>query len=181
MSAENNQVLGRQLHRTYEVAKDTLQEARSSMWTFSRQAMGNVDPAASLALAAKELFNDTPVRCELSLQEQPFELPARIRFELLRIGKEALTNVLKHSQATKVEMKLAYQEQSLQLSIEDDGRGFVPTSGSNGQHGYGLTSMRQRAEGLGGKIVIESQPQQGTRVVAFIPLSREENVTVMAA
>ena len=151
------------------------------MWTFSRQATGNVDPATSLALAAEELFNGTPVQCELSLQEQPFDLPSRIRFELLRIGKEALTNALKHSQATNVQVKLTYQEQSLELSVKDDGRGFVPASGSDAQHGYGLTSMRQRAEGLGGKVAIETGSRHGTKVVVFIPLIKEENVTAMAA
>ncbi|MGC2743845.1 MAG: histidine kinase [Candidatus Angelobacter sp.] len=180
-AAGDNKTLQRQVNRAHEVARDTLREARRSMWTFSRQAMGNIDPAASLALAAEEIFNGTSVQCELSLQEQPFDLPSRIRFELLRIGKEALTNVQKHSQATRVQMQLTYRKQLLQLSVTDDGCGFVPGSTADVQHGYGLTSMRQRAEGLGGKIIIESQPRHGTRVMAIIPLSREANATAMAA
>jgi signal transduction histidine kinase len=175
------EVAQRQVHRAYEVALETLREARRSMWTFAREASGNIDPANALALAAEQMFNETPIQCELSLQEQPFNLPSRIRFELLRIGKEALTNVLKHSQANRVQMELTYGEQTLQLSVMDDGRGFVTGSAGNAQQGYGLTSMRQRAEGLGGKIVIESQPQRGTRVVAFIPLIKETNTTAMAA
>jgi signal transduction histidine kinase len=180
-AAEGNESLRRQVNRAHEVARDTLHEARCSMWTFSRRAMENIDPAASLALAAEQIFNATPIQRELSLQEQPFELPSRVRFELLRIGKEALTNVLKHSQATRVQMQLTYRKQLVQLSVMDDGRGFVPESTGDVQHGYGLTSMRQRAEGLGGKIIIESQPRHGTRVVAIIPLIREGNVTAMAA
>jgi signal transduction histidine kinase len=78
-------------------------------------------------------------------------------------------------------MKLAYTEQALQLSVIDDGRGFVPRSGGNGLNGYGLTSMRQRAEGLGGRIIIESQPQHGTQIVACIPRIREANTAAMAA
>jgi signal transduction histidine kinase len=170
----------RHVHRACEVAMDTLREARRSMWTFAREASGDIDPAASLAQAAEQMFNDTPVQCELSLQEQPFNLPSRIRFELLRIGKEALTNVLKHSQANRVQMELAYGKQSLQLSVMDDGRGFVRPSG-NAHPGYGLTSMQQRAERLGGKITIESQPRHGTRVVAVIPLIMEANTTPLAA
>jgi signal transduction histidine kinase len=179
--AQDSETMLRQMNRAHQIAKDTLQEARRSMWTFSRQAIGNIDPAASLAMAAEEIFNGTAIQCELSLQEQPFDLPSRIRFELLRIGREALTNVLKHSQATRVQMKLAYTEQALQLSVTDDGRGFVPRSGGNGQNGYGLTSMRQRAEGLGGRIIIESQPQHGIKIVACIPVIREANTTAMAA
>ncbi|HEV7675177.1 MAG TPA: ATP-binding protein [Candidatus Angelobacter sp.] len=171
----------RQVRRAYEVAMDTLREARHSMWTFAREASGNIDPAASLALAAEQMFNSTPVQCELSLQEQPFNLPSRIRFELLRIGKEALTNVLKHSQANRVQMELAYGEQTLQLSVMDNGRGFVRGLAGNVRPGYGLTSMQQRAEGLGGKITIESQPRHGTRVVAVIPLTPATDSTAMAA
>ena len=171
----------RHVHRACEVAMDTLREARRSMWTFAREASGDIDPAASLAQAAEQMFNDTPVQCELSLQEQPFNLPSRIRFELLRIGKEALTNVLKHSQANRVQMELAYGKQSLQLSVMDDGRGFVRQSAGNVNPGYGLTSMQQRAERLGGKITIESQPRHGTRVVAVIPLIMEANTTPLAA
>src|SRR5579884_2591614 len=165
----------RQVRRAYEVAMDTLREARHSMWTFAREASGNIDPANALALAAKQMFNDTPVQCELLLQEQPFNLPSRIRFELLRIGKEALANVLKHSQANRVQMELAYRKQTLQLSVMDDGRGFVPGQPGGAQQGYGLTSMRQRAEGLGGKIVIKSQPRRGTKIMAFIPLINKTN------
>jgi signal transduction histidine kinase len=171
----------RQVRRAYEVAMDTLREARHSMWTFAREASGNIDPANALALAAKQMFNDTPVQCELLLQEQPFNLPSRIRFELLRIGKEALANVLKHSQANRVQMELAYREQTLQLSVMDDGRGFVTGSAGSAQQGYGLTSMRQRAEGLGGKIVIESQPRRGTKIMAFIPLINKTNTPAIAA
>ncbi|MGZ4854655.1 MAG: sensor histidine kinase, partial [Candidatus Angelobacter sp.] len=178
---QDGETVQRYVHRAYEVAMDTLREARRSMWTFAREATGNIDPAASLTLAAKQMFNDTPVQCELSLQEQPFNLSSRIRFELLRIGKEALTNVLKHSQATRVQMELAYSEQTLQLSVMDDGRGFVRGPAGDVQPGYGLTSMQQRAEGLGGKITIESQPRHGTRIVAVIPLITETTSTVMAA
>ena len=180
-SAQDSEAAQRHVQRACEVAMDTLREARRSMWTFAREASGDIDPAASLAQTAEQMFTDTPVQCELSLQEQPFNLPSRIRFELLRIGKEALTNVLKHSQANRVQMELAYGKQSLQLSVMDDGRGFVRQSAGNVNPGYGLTSMQQRAERLGGKITIESQPRHGTRVVAVIPLIMEANTTPLAA
>jgi signal transduction histidine kinase len=180
-AVQDVETVKRQVQRAHEVVIDTLREARQSMWTFSRETTRIIDPAASLALAAEQIFNDTSVQCDLLLQEQPFNLPSRIRFELLRIGKEALTNVLKHSQATRVRMELAYGKQTVQLSVMDDGRGFVPGPAGHLEHGYGLTSMRQRAEGLGGKFIVESQPRRGTRVAAFIPLMGVAKSTAMAA
>jgi signal transduction histidine kinase len=78
-------------------------------------------------------------------------------------------------------MELGYGKQTLQLSVMDDGQGFARRHASNARSGYGLTSMQQRAERLGGKITIESHPLRGTRVVAVVPLIMETNATAMAA
>jgi signal transduction histidine kinase len=172
-SAQNGEAAQPLVHRACAVAMDTLREARGSMWTFVQEPVENIDPAASLAAVTEQIFNDTPIEVALSLQKQPFSLPPRIRFDLLRIGKEALTNVLKHSQATRVHLELAYKKQTVQLSVRDDGRGFGRESSGNTSRGYGLTSMHQRAERLGGKVAVESQPRHGTSVVAVIPLNRE--------
>jgi signal transduction histidine kinase len=180
-AAQDREAAQRQVDRACEVAVDTLREARASMWTFVQDPMENIDPAASLSQATEQIFNDTPIEVALSLQKQPFTLPPRVRYEIFRIGKEALTNVRKHSQASRVRMELAYRKETLQLSVMDDGRGFVRESSRKAQTGYGLTSMKQRVEGLGGKIKIESGPLHGTRVVAVIPLITEANSTAMAA
>jgi signal transduction histidine kinase len=178
-SAQNGAAAQPLVHRACAVAMDTLREARGSMWAFVQEPMENIDPA-SLAAVTEQIFNDTPIEVALSLQKQPFSLPPRIRFDLLRIGKEALTNVLKHSQATRVHLELAYKKQTVQLSVRDDGRGFGRESAGNMSRGYGLTSMYQRAERLGGKVAVESQPRHGTSVVAVIPLNRETIATTIA-
>ena len=90
--------------------------------------------------------------------------------ELFRIAQEALNNVAKHSQATSASVELTFSAAFVRLAIEDNGVGFDLEHAKPG--GIGLTHMRERAEGLGGMLAIESAPGKGTRIAVEVP--REE-------
>ncbi|MGD1078001.1 MAG: histidine kinase [Candidatus Sulfotelmatobacter sp.] len=154
-----------------EIARESLADARRSMWTLCQESLDNKDPATALAFVAQKLFEGTAVKLQLSLAKDTRALPTEVRVELLRIGKEALSNVLKHARATMVTVELTCLEQELRLSVADDGRGFTSESLLGGRGGFGLFGMRRRAERLGGKLVVESRLKRGTRVVAHLPLS----------
>jgi NarL family two-component system sensor histidine kinase LiaS len=82
---------------------------------------------------------------------------------LLRVTQEALANVARHSRATAVTVELTYAADAIVLAIADNGRGFDTQTP---QKGVGLYSMRERLAGLGGRLLIESRPGEGTRVIA---------------
>ncbi|MEI9960327.1 MAG: ATP-binding protein [Limisphaerales bacterium] len=90
----------------------------------------------------------------------------------LRISHEALTNVIKHSRATAVNIQLEFQPQQVILRIQDNGRGFIPQEavGPNEGH-FGLLGISERVKRLGGQFDIVSAPEQGTIVQIEIPLS----------
>jgi PAS domain S-box-containing protein len=88
-------------------------------------------------------------------------LSGKERVELLRILQEALANVRRHSAARNVDIGLRTEDHAILIEVFDDGRGFDP--GSAGA-GIGLSSMRERAEGLGGELEVRSRPGQGTEV-----------------
>jgi signal transduction histidine kinase len=161
----------RYFSRAHEVARTSLAEARRTMWTLSNESLEKEDLATALSFIARQLFDGTPVRLEFSLQPETRELSPELRRELLRIGREALANALKHSNATKVCLDLIYQNREVQLCVLDDGHGFVVDPGPSSSRGRGLNNMRRRAERMGGKLVIHSLPGQGTRLVAALPLS----------
>jgi two-component system sensor histidine kinase DegS len=92
---------------------------------------------------------------------------------LFRIAQEALTNVRKHSQATEVVTTVEFGDGMVKVTIRDNGRGFkVPdTPGNLVEVGkLGLTGMFERAELAGGTLKVQSEPGEGTTVVAEIPL-----------
>jgi signal transduction histidine kinase len=88
--------------------------------------------------------------------------------ELLRITQEALANARKHADPTRVRVQVEPISAGLRLTVTDNGRGFEPSAG--GSTGYGLRSMRERAEAIGAALSVESEPQGGTRVVVDVPL-----------
>jgi signal transduction histidine kinase len=166
-------------------AKVTTQLARIT--TMAAQLVDNIgelvwatnskyDNLASLAAYFREYageFFDADVNCHLdfppSLPEQ--SLTAVFRRHLFLILKEALRNISKHSGATRIEVGLSFAPGSLELVIQDNGKGFVPPRGGGFHHG--LSNMRERIASLQGNLDLNSAPGEGTRLVVRVPLPRE--------
>ena len=96
-----------------------------------------------------------------------------IEVTVYRLVQESLTNIAKHAQAQNAHVSIQRHGEQLRVEVQDDGRGFaaVPTKQLMAEGHMGLTGMQERAALLGGALVIESQPTQGTKVIATLPLS----------
>lgn len=94
------------------------------------------------------------------------EPSGRASMMLYRVLQEALTNVMRHAQASRVDVRLCGDDRVMTLSIEDDGRGFT----SEPRSGHGLAFMRMRVESMGGSFNLSSKAGAGTRLYAVIPL-----------
>lgn len=93
---------------------------------------------------------------------------------IFRVAQEALTNVVRHARATRVEMSLKIEDGSLELLVADDGRGFVVEEAQRRPSAsIGLFGMVERIALVGGSIEIDSDPEGGTRVRASVPLREE--------
>ena len=109
----------------------------------------------------------------LALEGVPYPLPTPVANTLLQIAREALSNVVRHARATRVDTRLTYDERGVTFAVTDDGVGFdVPTAGRDGH--FGLENLQRRAEEVGGHLSIDSAPGAGAQVVAFIPAPRAE-------
>jgi signal transduction histidine kinase len=97
----------------------------------------------------------------------PPELPDGMDVAVLRVLREALVNVRRHSDARRVEVVLVKDRNRVKAEVADNGRGFDPASV---REGVGLSGMRERALELGGELEVESQPGGGTRVMVEVPL-----------
>jgi signal transduction histidine kinase len=99
-------------------------------------------------------------------------LPEVVEENLLRIGQEALSNIIKHSGATDVNIELHFESQQVSLQVKDNGSGFdrEKVVGPNEGH-FGLLGMSERARRLGGRFILSSKPQEGALVRVEIPLN----------
>jgi PAS domain S-box-containing protein len=127
----------------------------------------------ALRLLCKEFQGAHKIAATLHVNR---EFPERIGREgetaVYRITQQALTNVARHSQATSVDLNLDLREGALSLMIADNGRGFVAAGADPpaSRKGFGLVSMRERAELLGGHLEVDSTPGQGTAISVTIPM-----------
>jgi len=104
-------------------------------------------------------------------------LPAEVETVLYRVVQEALTNVAKHTQASRVGIRLQRTESAVLASVQDNGRGFDVEEIAGREpleRGIGLIGMRERVTALGGRFNIQSRPGQGTQLTMQIPLRSEQ-------
>jgi signal transduction histidine kinase len=124
-------------------------------------------PALERLAATFEERSDVRAKVESNLTEE--RLPTEVETVLFRLVQEALTNVIKHAGAQKVSIVLTPRENGVSAIVEDDGRGF--SADQVRDDALGLVGMRERLALLGGTLTVESTPESGTALVAFVPLS----------
>ena len=128
--------------------------------------MGTLLTQLSHSISAR---HDIPSEVQIS---RPCNLPEEVHLALYRIAQEALHNVGKHAGASCVNMLLQFEPNLVELVIEDDGRGFaVPESPAEitGSGHFGLLGIQERAEMMGARLLIESEPGEGTRLTISLP------------
>lgn len=135
-------------------------------------ALDDLGFSAAASWYVDQFSERTGLPVELSLADADPQRGDAVATALFRVLQESLTNVARHAQAGKVEVRLSYENNAWALSVKDDGIGFVPESGRHGD--IGLVGMRERAQNLGGRFSVTSAPGQGTRVEIVIPAMKPQ-------
>ena len=130
-------------------------------------AMGLVVALKRFAATYTAAFN---IECEIHVTGRSRRLPKEIEIAVFRIIQAALHNVATHAQATHAQVGFDFGAHRLQVRIEDDGTGFDPAPALNapGEH-LGLIGMKERAEGLGAELIVDSAAGKGTRIALRLP------------
>ncbi|MBD2777978.1 sensor histidine kinase [Iningainema tapete] len=147
---------------------NALKEVRYSVATLRSDPLQGKSLDSAIALLLAEFQARTQISPDYSLRLEPSVSPELSR-TIYRIVQEALTNISKHSAATKVTIDIQATTDSLCLRVEDNGIGFNPNQNTTG---FGLKGMRERTSALGGQLYITSEPNDGCQIMAFFPLSR---------
>jgi ligand-binding sensor domain-containing protein/signal transduction histidine kinase len=160
--------------RIAENTRGMVQAMDEIVWAVdpSKDSIDNL--ADYLAPFAQEFFQGSPVRCRLDFPEilPAIPLSAEARHGIFLVLKEALNNVVKHSAASEVWLRLSCVGTILEVVVEDNGRGLERARLPSGGHGNGLRNMEKRIEALGGAFELTSQPGQGTRICLRVDLSK---------
>lgn len=96
-------------------------------------------------------------------------LSREINDNLYYVICEGVANIARHAQASKAIISIVYEEAELVLGIEDDGRGYDISLLNKRRHSMGLDNIKNRIQQIGGVIIIQSRPKEGTRIIAFVP------------
>jgi signal transduction histidine kinase len=161
------------LKNAERIARESLAEARRLVWALRPESLDRRSLFEAVQRLAEAWSEETGVRVSAATSGALRPLLPEIEVALLRTAQEALTNVRKHARASEVNITLSYMEDCIALDVVDDGVGFDPARKDpvevHSEGGFGLEAMRGRIEQLGGTLVIESTPGEGTALAVELP------------
>jgi len=158
------------LHSARTMLTSALENARTGL-TEARRALKALRASPldeeGLSVAIGNLARSAAARANLDLDLHSSSNGTGLRSEqehfLFRVAQEAVANVVRHAQATRMRVSLERQHDELTLTVADDGVGFDRAGVDTTSH-FGLRGMQERAEAIGGQLIVESGPGQGTAV-----------------
>jgi signal transduction histidine kinase len=171
------------------LARESLSEARRSVDALRPEPLETRRLSEALADVAGRWSELHGIEVKVTTTGTARPMRPETEVALLRTGQEALANVAKHAQATRVGVTLSYLDHEVALDVRDDGRGFDPAghrdsgvaarpagngTGPPRRGGFGLVAMRQRIEALSGTLLVESEPGAGTGISARVPVTTQE-------
>lgn len=157
--------------------KGGIQEVRKIIFALRPMALDDLGLVPALRRYLEGLRESDNLTVDLSLLGEETRLPSSMEIGVFRIIQEALHNIIKHARVNRAKVTISYGGKQLLISIQDEGVGFDPGEIENrigaGGH-FGLISMRERAELLGGGIELKSAPGQGTGIILALPITDRE-------
>ncbi|MFC1661401.1 sensor histidine kinase [Gemmatimonadota bacterium] len=165
---------GRDLHRRVDemiqLADETIVLIRSISSRLRPPALDVLGLPAAVEWLVEEIEPRTEMVFDLDLEPESSALGRDASTAVFRIVQEGLTNVVRHSEAQRVEIRMEVREGEVVVDVRDDGVG-VPPGILEGPGSLGLTGMFERAEALGGSLEVGPDVEGGTRVSLSVPLS----------
>ncbi|HEY6508364.1 MAG TPA: two-component regulator propeller domain-containing protein, partial [Vicinamibacterales bacterium] len=146
-----------------------IRETRQAIWDMRSPSLQARALGDALDESGREAVVGTDVRFSSQVTGAPRRCPADLETHLLRIGREAMANAARHAHASAIQVALDYAPETVTLRIVDDGTGFEPDASSGHVDHYGMSTMRERVEQLGGRFTLVSGPGRGTRIEVVVP------------
>lgn len=160
------------LEQQFEDVSQILQDTADQIRSISHQMMPRALTEQGLLPAVRDLLENTFAYARITYDFSEFglterQLPEPIALTAYRVLQELLNNIVKHAEATQVDIQLRVINERLLLTVQDNGRGFEENIQTDG---HGILNMRTRLEAVGGRLKLESEPNEGTSATMIIPL-----------
>jgi two-component system sensor histidine kinase UhpB len=170
LPAELAAQIGPRLADSLELVSETMEHIRNVMAELRPPVLDDYGLLAALRWYGQRFAQRTGLTVAIQDADATPRLPLATEITLFRIAQEALTNVARHAQARQVTITLEVLTAGLRLTIADDGSGFDPPLRvqPDGRHAWGLLTMAERAQSIGGRLVIDAAPGCGTRVIVEV-------------
>lgn len=160
--------------------RECLKDVRKIIYNLRPMSLDDLGLVPTLQRYLHSFQEETGVKTIFRTRGERYEIKNEIIITIFRIVQESLSNIKKHANAENVSVGLEFLDMELKLYIFDDGVGFnyekVRTNGFNNEGGFGLMSMSERVELLGGIFHVNSSPGKGTRILISIPYDLEEKI-----
>ncbi len=151
-----------------------IQETREISYNLRPFQLDRLGLTKAIEIVGRTVSSASGIPIECDLDNIDDALPENLRINFYRIVQESLNNVMKHSQATEVKIRVVRDDERIVLTVRDNGVGFMPANrpSKGGKSGFGLTGMEERAHSLGGAFRFRSAPMQGTTMTVEIPIDK---------
>ena len=163
------------LHKLEILTADSLKELQRLMTDLRPSHLDDLGLSAALRWYSTKVQEHSPLHIRVDIHGEECDLDDAVKITIFRIIQESLNNIIKHAQATHVNIHLHFEERNVRISVFDNGVGFdrdeVQQRRTN-RPSLGLAGMEERAALLGGTVTVQSRPGYGTEVEALIPYHR---------
>jgi signal transduction histidine kinase len=158
------------LDRVRELVAQVIEEGRNAVRGLRSARDGSADLGDAFARIPEELGFPSGAGFRVIVEGEPRTLPSPVREEVYRIGREALVNAFRHSEAKKIELQLEYSANRLRILVRDNGRGIDPRQLQAERDGHwGMRGMRERSERIGAKFAVWASANAGTEIELSVP------------
>lgn len=160
----------KRLLQSRSLAAQTLTELRKLIYDLRPEVLDQLGLAPALRSYVKSRLETQHIKVQFSFSGLEDRLPSRMELTLFRIIQEATTNIVRHSGASMVNIRVAVTDSRVTATIEDDGNGFDVEAALQASDSWGLRGIQERISVVEGELHIESEPGKGTRIRFQIPL-----------
>jgi signal transduction histidine kinase len=178
LSARNKDALGT-LHKLEVLTADSLKELQRLMTDLRPSHLDDLGLSAALRWYSTKIMEHSSLHIRVDIHGEERELDDAMKITIFRVVQECLNNIIKHSQATHVNIHLHFEEKAVRISVFDNGVGFdrdQVQKRRTSRPSLGLAGMEERAALLSGTVSIQSRPGYGTEVEVIIPYHHPSNI-----